>query len=118
MDLAPGNDPAKRHRTGVRLARAAIHVRSDLPLVMLDLVITLTVYLLLIAARFDFKVPAHYWDRFIVFLPIACAVQIGFNALWGCYGRTWRHASIDEAIRLLAAGGCSAIVLFAGWKRT
>jgi FlaA1/EpsC-like NDP-sugar epimerase len=116
VDLAPSNDPHERHPLGLRLARAAIHVRSDLPLLLLDLVVTLAVYLLLIALRFDFKVPGHYWDRFLVFLPIACVVHLGFNALWGCYGRTWRHASIDEAIRLLAAAACSAAVLFAGFS--
>jgi len=30
---------------------------------------------------------------------------------WGCYGRTWRYASIDEALRLLAAGACTGITL-------
>jgi FlaA1/EpsC-like NDP-sugar epimerase len=82
---------------------------------LLDLVIVLAVYLLLIGARFDFKVPASYWDRFTVFLPVACVVQLGFTALWGGYGRTWRHASIDEAMRLLAAGLCSGITLFIGF---
>ena len=97
---------------GLRIARAASHVRSDLPLVFLDLVIILAVYLLLIGARFDFKVPAAFWDRFTVFLPVACVVTVGFTALWGGYGRTWRHASIDEAVRLIAAGLCSGITLF------
>jgi FlaA1/EpsC-like NDP-sugar epimerase len=90
-------------------------VRSDLPLALLDLVIVLAVYLLLMGARFDYKVPQALWDRFTVFLPIACVVQVGFTALWGGYGRTWRHASIDEAMRLLAAGLCSGIALFVGF---
>ena len=30
---------------------------------------------------------------------------------WGCYGRTWRHASIDEAVRLLAAGASTGLLL-------
>ena len=33
---------------------------------------------------------------------------------WGCYGRTWRHASIDEALRLLAAGATTGVVLVLG----
>jgi FlaA1/EpsC-like NDP-sugar epimerase len=115
VELAPDNEPRKPDPIGLRIARAATHVRSDLPLVLLDLVIVLAVYLLLVGARFDFKVPAFYWHRFTVFLPVACVVQLGFTALWGGYGRTWRHASIDEAMRLLAAGLCSGIVLFIGF---
>jgi FlaA1/EpsC-like NDP-sugar epimerase len=34
---------------------------------------------------------------------------------WGCYGRTWRHASIDEAVRLLSAGACTGAVLILGF---
>jgi FlaA1/EpsC-like NDP-sugar epimerase len=34
---------------------------------------------------------------------------------WGCYGRTWRHASIDEAVRLLAAGASTGAILLAAF---
>jgi FlaA1/EpsC-like NDP-sugar epimerase len=112
-EIAPEHEVRKPDPVGLRIARAASHVRSDLPLMFLDLVIILAVYLLLIGARFEFKVPATFWDRFIVFLPVAAVVTLGFTALWGGYGRTWRHASIDEAMRLIGAGVCSGIVLFA-----
>jgi FlaA1/EpsC-like NDP-sugar epimerase len=57
-------------------------------------------------------VPGRYLDRLGVYLPVACAVHLLANWAWGCYGRTWRHASIDEARRLLCAGASSGIVLF------
>jgi FlaA1/EpsC-like NDP-sugar epimerase len=86
-------------------------MRGDFLLIVLDLVIVVGAYLLLFAARFDFDVPSSFWDNFQVFLPVACVVSIGTNALLGCYGRTWRHASIDEALRLIAAGALSGVIL-------
>ena len=101
---------AKRSR-GSRLARSASRIRGDYPLVLIDVVLVLFTYLLLFAMRFDFNVPAHYWDEFRFFLPVACVISIGSMAAWGCYGRTWRHASIDEAVRLLSAGACTGVIL-------
>jgi FlaA1/EpsC-like NDP-sugar epimerase len=86
-------------------------MRGDFLLIVLDLAIVVAVYLLLFAARFDFSVPSHYWDNLRIFLPVACLVSVGSNAVFGCYGRTWRHASIDEAIRLIAAGAVSGVIL-------
>ena len=79
---------------------------------VLDLVITLVTYTLLYALRFDFSVPERYLNTLETFLPAACAVHVIATWLWGGYGRTWRHASIDEARRLLCAGATSGIVLF------
>ncbi|MFI5054167.1 MAG: polysaccharide biosynthesis protein, partial [Acidimicrobiia bacterium] len=96
---------------GARVARATSRMRGDFLLIILDLVIVVGVYLLLFAARFDFNVPSTYWDNMQVFLPVACVVSVGVTALFGGYGRTWRHASIDEAIRLIAAGAVSGVIL-------
>jgi FlaA1/EpsC-like NDP-sugar epimerase len=93
------------------VARAASQMRGDLPLAFLDAVMVLAVYSGLFLARFDLQVPDKYWDRFTIFLPIACLVSLAANGLFGCYGRTWRHASIDEALRLLGAGAVTGIVL-------
>jgi FlaA1/EpsC-like NDP-sugar epimerase len=99
------------------VARAAIQIRGDAVLVVIDLLITLVSYTLLVALRFDFSVPTAYRDRLEVFLPAACAVHLVATWLWGGYGRTWRHASIDEARRLLCAGASAGVVLLAlfGW---
>ena len=59
--------------------------------------------------------PTRYWDEFRLFLPVACVVQILATWALGCYGRTWRHASIDEARRLLSAGLLTmGVLLLAG----
>ncbi|MDQ1430327.1 MAG: hypothetical protein QOF40_929, partial [Actinomycetota bacterium] len=96
---------------GARVARATTQMRGDFPLALLDLVMVLAVYTGLFLARFEMVVPDGYWDRFAIFLPFACIISLGANAAFGCYGRTWRHASIDEAMRLLGAGLVTGIVL-------
>jgi FlaA1/EpsC-like NDP-sugar epimerase len=98
-----------------RVARSASRLKGDIPLVLLDIVICTGVYLLLIATRFDFNLPAHYWNEIRVFLPVACVISVGANAAFGAYGRTWRHASIDEALRLVAAGAVTGIILVASF---
>src|SRR3954469_20350457 len=101
----------QRRTLGGRVARATGRMRGDFPLIVLDLVIVVGVYLLLYMARFDFDVPSQFWDTLRVFLPAACVVSVGTNALLGCYGRTWRHASIDEGVRLIGAGFVTLVTL-------
>ncbi|HEX4531713.1 MAG TPA: nucleoside-diphosphate sugar epimerase/dehydratase [Acidimicrobiia bacterium] len=104
-------DPGPSRSLWTRIAHAAVRLRGDFALVLLDVVLTAFTYLLLFALRFDFSVPGHYWDNFQIFLPVACVVSVGSMWAWGCYGRTWRHASIDEALRLLAAGATTGFIL-------
>ena len=96
-----------------RLARFAARARGDVALVVLDLVVTAFAYALVVLLRFDGSIPDRYWAPLRVFVPVACMVHVGLNAAWGGYGHTWRHASIDEARRLLAAGATSMLVLLA-----
>ncbi len=93
-------------------------MRGDVPLALLDIVMVMAAYTLLLALRFDLSVPSHNWDTFILFLPVACFVHVSATLAFGGYGRTWRHASIDEARRLLAAGCVSLFTLLAiyGWS--
>jgi FlaA1/EpsC-like NDP-sugar epimerase len=105
------HDPGAKRGLGARLARSASRVKGDYPLVLIDVVLAVFTYLFLFALRFDFSVPSNYWAQFRIFLPVACVLSIGFMWVWGCYGRTWRHASIDEAVRLLSAGACTGAVL-------
>jgi len=68
-------------------------------------------YLVLFLARFEFDPPGRYWSEFWMFLPVAVVVTILANALWGAYGRTWEHASIDDARRVVLAAMSSGAVL-------
>ncbi len=93
--------------------RGASRMRADIPLALIDVVVVVAAYTILLGARFDFSVPSQFWESFRVFLPVACIVHVVANLCWGGYGRTWRHASIDEARRLLAAGVTSGVILIA-----
>ena len=108
-----GNEGGRnsRHTWSARVANTASRFKNDLPLALLDIFVCAGVYLLLIAVRFDFQMPPHYWDEIRVFIPVACVVSVGCNAAFGAYGRTWRHASIDEALRLVAAGALAGVIL-------
>ncbi len=105
------DQPSRARQFGVSIARSAARLRGDYALVLLDVVFTIFTYLLLFALRFDFSVPTHFWNEFRVFLPVACLVSVLSMWSWGCYGRSWQHASIDEAVRLLGAGTTTAAVL-------
>lgn len=98
---------------GNRLALAARQIRGDWVLVAIDLVLAALTYLLIFELRFDFSVPSFYWDEFRVFLPAACVIQILATWAFGCYGRSWRHASIDEARRLISAGLVTMVLIVA-----
>jgi hypothetical protein len=96
---------------GRRIARASARIKGDLPLAALDACLIVAAYTVSLGFRFDFHVPTLYWERFRIFLPAAVAVHLGMNLAFGGYGRAWRHASIDEARRLLVAGLASTVVL-------
>jgi FlaA1/EpsC-like NDP-sugar epimerase len=79
-------------------------VRRDAPLVILDLLVTLSAYLITLVLRFDGSVPVEYWRNFWVFLPAALASHLLINYLRGLYGPMWRYASVLEARRIVSAG--------------
>ena len=94
-----------------RLARRAARLRSDLLLGLLDAALLTAAYAAVLILRFDGKVPNHHWDKFWVFLPFGLAVALLSNWAWGLYGQLWRHASIQEARRLLMAGITTGLLL-------
>ena len=109
-------------RSGIVVASFAVRMRGDALLVVLDVIFIIAAYTGLFFARFDGRLPEVFRQRLFGFLLGAVLVQITFTWLWGCYGRTWRHASIDEARRLVIAGCCSGLVLLVvsgiiGWGR-
>jgi FlaA1/EpsC-like NDP-sugar epimerase len=109
-DAQPG-----RSRPGFwsRLARGAVRLRGDLPLAVLDLTLLVTANVVLIGLRFDWDVPSGWWDDLRLYVVVACGVYVITMAAFGCYGRTWRHASLDEAVRVLAACAVAGVVLLA-----
>jgi FlaA1/EpsC-like NDP-sugar epimerase len=108
-DMAGVADSAEPR--GLRLARRATRVRTDLPLAVLDALLAAAAFGLVMVARFDGDVPIHYWNTLLDFLPITVVTVLVANWMWGLYGQLWRHASIAEARRVLASGGTTAAVL-------
>jgi FlaA1/EpsC-like NDP-sugar epimerase len=102
-----------RRAPGLAVARAASRIPADLSLALLDCFVVFTVYTVLLVLRFDLDVPTAYWDRFLVFLPVAMVVHLVANRVWRTYGHMWEHASVEEARRLLLAGLSAEVALLA-----
>lgn len=94
-------------------ARIVPHLRSDLPLIVLDLAAVFTAYFVPLVLRFGGEVPDRYWRAFWWFVLVAALVHLGANYLFGLYGQMWRFASVQEARRLLLAVGSVAPLLVA-----
>jgi FlaA1/EpsC-like NDP-sugar epimerase len=86
-------------------------MRCDLPFVALDIALLSAAYLVGLILRLDGRVSQHYWLKFRGFLPAAILVHLGANWAWGLYGRIWRHASVEEARRVLLAAATSFVAL-------
>ncbi|MEX0666273.1 MAG: nucleoside-diphosphate sugar epimerase/dehydratase [Acidimicrobiia bacterium] len=87
-------------KRGVSRARTRTHLR----LYALDAVLIATSYAAVLLLRFDGAVPNDYWKRFLAFLPFALLAHLASNTGWGLYRQMWRHASVQEARRVLLAG--------------
>jgi FlaA1/EpsC-like NDP-sugar epimerase len=95
----------------VRVARVVARLRCDWLFAALDVTLLSASYLIALVLRFDGLVPPHVWFQFSRYLPLAVAIHLGSNGLCGLYGRLWRHASVEEARRVLLAGAISLLTL-------
>jgi FlaA1/EpsC-like NDP-sugar epimerase len=93
------------------LAAWSVRSRADLALGVLDALLLAASYSVVMLLRFDGKVPSVLWGRFGWWLPFAVAVNLINLALFGLYGQVWRHASAQEARRLLGATLSTLLVL-------
>ena len=108
-----GSGQQQRVPLWTALAGRAARVRNDLLLGLLDIALAVTAFAAVLILRFDGHVPDHHWARFWEFLPIGVGVTLVSNWAWGLYGQLWRHASIQEARRLLLAGATTTGLLVA-----
>jgi FlaA1/EpsC-like NDP-sugar epimerase len=93
------------------LAGWVVRSRADLALGVLDAILLSAAYSMVLLLRFDGRVPGVVWGRFGWWLPAAVAVNLVMLGLFGLYGQVWRHASAQEAQRLLGATACTLLVL-------
>ncbi len=104
----------RSHASGVGLpGRVVVAVRRDVPLALLDLVVVCAAYLIPLVLRFDGSVPHRYWHTFRLLLPIAAAVHLSMNFVFGLYGHMWRYASVLEARRVILAGAAAVAAFLA-----
>lgn len=95
----------------MRLARATTRVRADIPLFLLDSLCCIGAFGAVLVARLDGHVSDHYWGRFSHFVPLAVTIHLATNWMWHLYGQIWRHASVQEARRMLLAGASAMAIL-------
>ncbi len=106
-----GPDPARARGRWARTAAWIVRSRADLALAVLDAALLALAYAAVLVLRFDADVPANVWDRVLAWLPFAAATGVGSLWAFGLYNQVWRHASADEARRLLGAMGTTLLIL-------
>jgi FlaA1/EpsC-like NDP-sugar epimerase len=97
--------------TGRKVARFAARAKLAAVMATLDAALVSGAYLLLVVLRFDATIPDAYWESFGLFLVVAAAIHVPVNYAFGLYSEIWRHASVNEARRVLAAGAVSTLLL-------
>ncbi|HUP17707.1 MAG TPA: nucleoside-diphosphate sugar epimerase/dehydratase [Acidimicrobiia bacterium] len=106
----------KTGKVGLRIARGVASFRADVSFALVDALLVVVAYSGALMLRFvDLPegVPPHWWQDFLVVLPIIVAVHVIANIVFGAYGHVWQFASIAEAVKIVLANGCAAVVLLA-----
>ncbi len=108
-----GNDDASTGERTLwsRLAASVVRSRADLALAALDASLLAASYAVVLLLRFDGNVPSTIWGRFAWWLPLAIGVGVLITWAFGLYGQVWRHASAQEARRLLGAALSMLLIL-------
>ena len=94
-----------------RLATAASNVRTDATLALTDAGLAVLAFVVALLLRFDGQVPPGDWNRFARHLPVAVGAVLACNVGCGLYRQIWRHASVQEAQRVLAATFAGGVLL-------
>jgi FlaA1/EpsC-like NDP-sugar epimerase/dTDP-4-amino-4,6-dideoxygalactose transaminase len=88
--------------------------RENLSLVLIDVGIVAAAWLLALAAGFEADVPPDIVDRALLVVGPLIVLQIVVHRAAGLYGPVWRYASIEEAVRVVAAVAFGMLAAF-GW---
>lgn len=96
-------------RRSATVAGRLASMRADRLFAAVDLVLIVTSYVFLGVLHHPEHSP-HPVARLTVVVLLAVVAHLSANVAWGLYGRVWRHASIDEARRLLAAGATVSLI--------
>lgn len=101
---------------GIRVAHRLSTVRADLSLAVIEAGLIAVAYAAALGIRSldpTETVPATWWSRLAIALPLIMLVHLGSNVMFGNYGHVWRYASIEEAVRVVAAAMSAGVVMIA-----
>jgi FlaA1/EpsC-like NDP-sugar epimerase len=85
-------------------SRVSSRLRSDAPLIALDVIVVIAAYLGTLIVRLEGAVRPDYWHQFWRFLPAILLIHGLCNFFYGLYGQMWRYASVQEARRVVVSG--------------
>ena len=106
-----GEVPDRPHGRWGRVAAWSVRAKGDIGLAVLDAALLSLAYFTVLILRFDASVPSNVWGRVLAWIPFAVITGIGCMWAFGLYGHVWRHASADEARRLMNACGSMLLIL-------
>ncbi len=101
---------------GIRVAHRLSTVRADFSLAVIEAGLIAVAYAAALGIRSldpTETVPATWWSRLAIALPLIMLVHLGANVVFGNYGHVWRYASIEEAVRVVAAAMSAGVVMIA-----
>ena len=104
----------KSRKWSHRLARRVSTVRADLSLAIIETALIAVSYAAALSLRFfdaGDAFPSVWWTRLGTYLPVIILVHLFFNVVFGNYGHVWRYVSIEEAVRVVAAGTATGLAL-------
>lgn len=96
-----------------RLARQAFRARATAMSASLDALVVLCAVAVALLLRYDGSPPGGMWPKAALFAGVAVGVFWAFGRRLGLYGHVWSYASIEEARKVLLAGGLATVTLTA-----
>ena len=78
-----------------------------------DVLVAIFAWFMAYQLRFNFSIPADFWQSFYVMTLIAIPIQMVLFVRFGLYKGVWRFASIPDLKRIVLAALLSAVVVTA-----
>lgn len=97
----------------IRLLRRFVPYRRAV-IVAAHVALLAIAYLLAFLLRFDFRVPAEQWNRFLQTLPLLVLVRAVIFARFHLYEGLWRYVSMPDILAILKAVTLSSLIFLAG----
>lgn len=82
--------------------------------IAIHLLLAMMAYYLAFLLRFDLRLPAEQWDRFLYTLPLLLLIRGGGFACFHLYGGLWRYVSIEDLLCIFKAVTLGSALFTAG----